>query len=429
MKLSTELVADFHKLGIDLSASFSSGADSGGFNSGGPTTTGSGGIQPGQEQVAPGEVRVDAELKQIDPAKIIGLHGVDVQAMDALAAAIKKDGYLSDHPIMTVDTPLGFLVLDGHHRGHAAQSLKLKSIPAWVVDWTAFTNLLMLRFGNALPKRARSLDKYIYTGGKPYDQRTLSNGHEKSKWGTRSQWAHPKASMSAERFTSLCTCSVMVDEAVEFCGKQYVPDQAKAYVIATMVTSLPVFTKTRRAWTAATIANSAPSAEDQLLDREHMLKFYAELRSGSNRDDVIGHIVAWDFPSKKKAIELAAGGEGVPFKVLLCLYRKVEGVEEMLPKIARGVFFLSQECEYDREEAAFYDTVDKKFYRYGDCSAEMKAILKSNTVEDWNGHPMLFCPGGEDGVVIFSGCAMTRWPLDATAKTESLAASEEKHEM
>ena len=425
MKLSTELVAEFRKLGVDLSGAVSSGADSGGFNSGGPTTTGSGGIRPGQEQVAPGEVRVNAELKQIDPAKIIGLHGVDVQAMDALAAAIKKDGYLSDHPILTVDTDLGFLTLDGHHRGHAAQSLKLKSIPALVVKWTDFANLLMLRFGNALPKRARALDKYIYTpDGKPYDQRTLSNGHEKSRWGTPSNWA---GTVSAERITCLCSLSV-VDNSVEFCGKEYVPDQAKAYVVATMVTSLPVFTKTRRAWTAAVIANSAVSAENQLLDREHSLKFYSELR-GTTKDDVVGTIVAWDFPSKKKAVELAAGGDGVPFKVLLCLFRKVEGVEDMLPKIARGVFALSQECEYDRAESAFYDVTDKKFYRYGDCSAEMQAILKRNTVDEWNGHPMLFCPGGEDGTVIFSGCALTRWPLDVTARTESLAASEEKHEM
>ena len=421
MSLSTEHVAEFRKWGVDLSA----GADSGCFNSGGPTTTGKGGIEPGQEQVAPGEVRVDAELKQIDPATIIGLHGVDVKAMDALAAAIKKDGYLSDHPILTVDTPLGFLTLDGHHRGHAAQSLKLKSIPALVVKWTDFTNLLLLRFGNALPKKARSLDKYIYMpDGKPYGQRTLSNGHEKSKWGTPSNWA---GTVSAEKFTCLCSLSV-VESSVEFCGKQYTPDQAKAYIIATMVTSFPVYTKTRRAWMAAVIANSASSANDQVVDREHNLKFYAAMR-GSTKDDVVGHIVDRDFPSKRKAVELAAGGEGVPLKVLICVSRKIEGVEQMLPDIVLGKFKLSQECEYDREESAFYDETDKKFYRYGDCSDEMKAILKRNTVDNWNGHPMLFCPGGEDGEVLFSGCALTRWPLDTTAQIESLAASEERNEM
>ena len=395
----------------------------GGFNSGGPTTTGNGGIQPGQEQVAPGEVRIDAQKKMIDPANLIGLHGVDVKAMNELAEAITEKGYLSEHPILVVDTPLGLLLLDGHHRGHAAQSLKLKSIPALVVNWVDFTNLLMLRFGNALPKKARCLDKYIYIDGKPYENRSMSNGHDKSNWGTPSQWAHPKASVSSERFTCLCTCSV-VDKAVEFCGKQYVPDQAKAYVVATMLTSLPTYTKTRRAWTAATIANSASSAQNQLLDREHTLRFYNSMR-GTTRDDVVGTIVEYDFPDKKKAMELAAEGKGVPFRVLLSLFRKVQGIEQMIDEIPSNNWRLSQECEYDREESAFYDMTDKKFFKYAECNDEMKSILKRNTVDNWNGHPMLFCPGGEDGAVLFSGCAMTRWPLDVTAKTESMAASEE----
>ena len=115
-------------------------------------------------------------------------------------------------------------------------------------------------------------------------------------------------------------------------------------------------------------------------------------------------------------------------QVLLSLFRKVEGIENMLADIPRGIWKLSQECEFDREASAFYDIEDKKFYTYADCSNEMKAILKRNTVDNWNGHPMLFCPGGEDGEVLFSGCAMTRWPLDVTAKTESLAASEEPNE-
>jgi hypothetical protein len=234
--------------------------------------------------------------------------------------------------------------------------------------------------------------------------------------------------MTRERaFVESIKCSA-VEREVEFCGERYVPDQAKAFVIATMVTSLPNFTKTRRAWTAATIANSAETAKHQLLDREHNLRFYSALR-GTTKDDVVGTIVGIEFPSKKKAMEVAADGTGVPFKVLLCLYRKVSGVEEMLPDIASGQFRLSQECEYDREDAAFYDLTDKKFHRYGDCSAEMQAILKRNTVEDWNGHPMVFCPGGNDGMVLFSGCAMTRWPLDTTAQIESLAASEERNEM
>lgn len=234
------------------------------------------------------------------------------------------------------------------------------------------------------------------------------------------------AQQSKERahFTCLCTCSV-VEKSVEFCGKTYVPDQGKAYVVATMLTTLPAFTKTRRAWTAATVANSAVSAQNQLLDREHNLKFYAAMR-GTTRDDVVGTIVDFDFPAKKKAVELAAKGQGVPFQVLLSLFRKVEGVEQMVADIPKGVWKLSQECEYDREESAFYDCEDQKFYPYAEASAEMQAILKRNTVEDWNGHKMLFCPGGEDGVVLFSGCAMTHWPLDVTAKTESLAASEEK---
>jgi hypothetical protein len=225
-----------------------------------------------------------------------------------------------------------------------------------------------------------------------------------------------------EHFTESVSCS-LVEREIAFCGEVYRPDQAKAFVAATMLTSLPVFTKTRRAWTAATIANSAVSAKHQLVDREHNLLFYSEQR-GSTKDEVIGANVNYDYPDKKTAMELAASGQGVPLKVLVCLFRKVSGVEEMLDDIPDRIS-LSQECEFDREESAFYDVDDKRFYPWKECSDEMKAILKRNTVDDWQGHKMLFCPGGEDGEVIFSGCAMTRWPLDVTAKTESLAAAED----
>ena len=434
----SELLSELNGIAPEFSSFWSAALSSeftdveGDLDSKGPVTSGRGGIEPGQEQVAPGEVRVDLEQKEVSPENVIGLHGVDVKFMNELESKIIKDGFLKEHPPLYVDTPLGHLVLDGHHRSFVAKKLKLKTIPALVAPWAKFLSLLLMRFGNALPKKARYLDKYLYADGKPYDKRAVGNGHsksgsgsgaDKSTWGSPSAWARPASNASSERFTCLCICSV-VEKSIEFCGKTYVPDQAKAYVVATMLTSLPAYTKTRRAWTAATIANSATSAQDQIVDREHRLKFYEALR-GATSDDLVGHIVDWDFPAKKKAIELAADGDGVPFKVLLCLGRKVQGVEDMLQEIPRGVWKLSQECEYLRETSAFYDTVDKKFFPYADCSAEMKAILKSKTVEDWKGHPMLFCPGGENGEVLFSGCAMTRWPLDVTAQTESLAASEE----
>jgi hypothetical protein len=388
-----------------------------------------------------GDIKIEAVLKKIDPAKMIGIHATDEEQVKSLTGTVTKDGFSEACPVLVVDTPLGFLTLDGHHRGEVARDLKLKTIPALVITWQAFSNLLMLRFKNVLPRKMKELDKYIYVDGKPYDLRssngaasgasigstgstgassTASTGSTGTSTGTASTGSQ---STSSERFTCLCTCSV-VDKAVEFCGKRYIPDQAKAYVIATMLTSLPVYTKTRRAWTAATIANSACSAQNQLIDREHNLKFYAALR-GATKDDVVGSIVDYDFPGKKEAIELAADGKGVPFQILLVLFRKVEGVEKMVSDIPTGTWKLSQECEFDREESAFYDVDDKKFYKYAECSDEMKTILTRNTVQSWNGHQMLFCPGGEDGVVLFSGCAMTRWPLDVTAKTESLAASEE----
>jgi hypothetical protein len=213
----------------------------------------------------------------------------------------------------------------------------------------------------------------------------------------------------------------VVDRRIEFGGQVYRPNSSLAFLDVKMCHSLPILNSKKRGWTAATLANSFETAQNQLVDFEHRLAFYAQ--ASDEQDRIIGTIAAVEYPDKKKAIALSEKGEAVPIRALLAMYRKAQNVDKTLKEIASDIKWrVSMECEYAIDEAALWD--GKKFHPYGKASDEMKALVHPSGVDRYDGKEISLILGGEDGNVLFSGIALTLHPADKSAEIESMAASE-----
>jgi hypothetical protein len=144
------------------------------------------GILPGTEE-KPGDVRVDTKLQKINPADLISQHGVDVNFKSELVDSMKDTGFDPAHPILVADTKLGYILLDGHHRGNAAGKAGIKSIPANVVSNEDYISLLHAKFGGARPSSLSDLDPYIYVNGKPYSEIRDANDHDNKSVAIQAQ--------------------------------------------------------------------------------------------------------------------------------------------------------------------------------------------------------------------------------------------------
>ena len=135
------------------------------------------GILPNTEE-KPGDVRVNTKPQKIKPADLISQHGVDAEFKGELVADMKANGYHAAHPILVADTGLGYIILDGHHRGNASAKAGLKSIPANVVSHNDYMDLLHSKFAGVRPASLSDLDPYIFVNGKPYTEIRDANDHD-----------------------------------------------------------------------------------------------------------------------------------------------------------------------------------------------------------------------------------------------------------
>ena len=212
-----------------------------------------------------------------------------------------------------------------------------------------------------------------------------------------------------------CASAVEVKEEITFGGRKWKPTGKLAYVKASMVHSLPAVNSKRRAFTAETLANSFKTIVNNLVNFDHRLKFY-----GAKTDEVCGAVAAvelnpFETANKKKAVSL---------DILFALSRKMLGVDDALDELAssKNRWCVSGEWEYLSEAIALWD--GEKAVSYEDASEEMLSLIKPGTVEDFNGKPMALLCGGLDGEVLFTGCALTKYPADKNARIIQTAASE-----
>ena len=212
----------------------------------------------------------------------------------------------------------------------------------------------------------------------------------------------------------------VVEESIEFAGQTYKPTRTLGYVACTMFSTFPNANKKGRAITAATTANSFESAQWNLVDLEHWLTAHSK---HIHQDRILGFIMGVEFPEKAKAVALAAKGESVPLKGLLCLYKKAKGVPEILEQIKEDSTEWKTSFEFMRDPAgdAFWNA--GKFTPRSDAPEEMQVCVKADCVEDYKGNPLTLILAGEDGEGYFTGHALTRTPADPTATLHSFVAN------
>ncbi|OHB80538.1 MAG: hypothetical protein A2W31_06790 [Planctomycetes bacterium RBG_16_64_10] len=226
-----------------------------------------------------------------------------------------------------------------------------------------------------------------------------------------------------------CRASV-VEKSVGFAGKIWKPSRKLAFVVAEFCHSLPFSNSKGRCFTAATLANSAPTAVLHGFNFNHMLEFYE-----ASRDQYCGAIAAVECAAKADAIALEKAGKSAAMRVLFAMWRKAAGVEEALEEIASESgktasdaaapkWKTSMECEWPMIESALYDGTN--FTSWADASEEMRACVTPDEVKDFKGTKLLLAMGGMDGMVNFTGGGLTKYPADTNAGIEQVAASDKR---
>jgi len=200
-------------------------------------------------------------------------------------------------------------------------------------------------------------------------------------------------------------------------GVELIPNNTTAYLIATMLHSLPASNKRNRAFSYKTLLNSYKSIPNQRANVEHQMAYL----DTSITDKQIGHIVAVDIEILKNTV--AVPEKPVAVKVAIAMYKTNEDATKILNDIAtkKDTWSVSMECLYDEKNVSLY--WNGQFYPITSATEDMKACIASNRVDNYNGKPMYFCPGGEDGEISFSGIALTKSPADKNAKIISLLSS------
>lgn len=226
-----------------------------------------------------------------------------------------------------------------------------------------------------------------------------------------------------------CRASV-VEKSVAFAGKIWKPSRKLAFVVAEFCHSLPFSNSKGRCFTAATLANSAPTAILHGFNFNHELEFYE-----APRDQYCGAIAAVECAPKADAIALEKAGKSAAMRVLFAMWRKAHGVEQALEEIASESgkagadtaaprWKTSMECEWPMIESALYDGTN--FTAWEDATDEMRACVTPDEVKDYKGTKLLLAMGGVDGMVNFTGGGLTKYPADPRAKIEQVAASDKR---
>ena len=212
----------------------------------------------------------------------------------------------------------------------------------------------------------------------------------------------------------------VVTEKIRFNGRDYEPDMHRAYIVTEVCHSLPSVNLKKRAFSVQTLLNSYASMRHQLGDFGHRLVYY-----GAERDEIGGAVVDVEFPSKKDALAAAAKGEAVPVRLLAVVWKKAEGVADMLTEIAKNEvkWCTSMECAYNLAASALWD--GEKYLPWPELSEEMQSLVEAGTVRAMDGKEYALAMGGEDGEVKFGGFGFTPIPADPDADILEAAASVE----
>jgi hypothetical protein len=228
--------------------------------------------------------------------------------------------------------------------------------------------------------------------------------------------------------------AAVLESEIEFAGKTWKPDQARAYIVATLCHSFPTRNSNGHGITAATLANSVSDAVNRHFDFEHQLAYYSNMFSkqakGSDvkiKDRICGCIAAVEFPSKEDAVAAAEKGEKVPFKILVALWRHAEGVDAALAEMIKDpdAWLTSMEWEFNKPDSAFAfqdDDGNTKIVAWDAAPEKYRTSVKAGVVAN---EALTLLTGGVDGKVLITGGAFVRVPADKGATVDRVAASDQ----
>ena len=241
--------------------------------------------------------------------------------------------------------------------------------------------------------------------------------------------------MERVRASFECARAKVLESEIDFAGRKWKPDQARAYVVATLCHSFPARNANGHGITAATLANSVSDAVNRHFDFEHQLKYYSDMfakdKSKANevKDRICGCIAAVEFPSKADATAAAEKGEKVPFKILVALWRHAEGVDAALADMikdedANPTWRTSMEWEFNKVDSAFaFKDEDgaTKIVAWDAAPEGYRTSVRGGVVSD---DAITLLTGGVDGKVLITGGALVKVPADKDATVDRLAAND-----
>lgn len=195
-----------------------------------------------------------------------------------------------------------------------------------------------------------------------------------------------------------------------------------AYVPTRMCHSLPTINRRGRCFFPQVIHRSAPSANDQLVDLDHILK-----RNQYGQDKVIGHIKAIRFdpeglwnPSLQLANTPVIPSKAIPLYALMALFRRTEDGNDIVQQCLknRRKWKSSMECVADLPDCGFL--YEGQYIDFANAEPEMIQCVEKMRVRPYKGKKLSLCLGGMDRTVDFCGVGITPSPADGDCEVMGL---------
>jgi len=223
-------------------------------------------------------------------------------------------------------------------------------------------------------------------------------------------------------------------------GNIQLPDtEHVAFIPTRMCHSLPNINKRGRCFFPSVMKRSAPTAQDSLVNLEHILK-----RNKQSEDKVIGHVRAISFDPEsiwdgKVFEEVASTGvaiagspsnqrllipsKAIPLYALMAIQLRTEAGKDIVEQLSSGKrrWKTSMECVAYPTKCGFL--YENQFIHVANADAEMLECVEKNNVKPYKGKKLSLCLGGIDDTVDFCGIGCTTSPADTDSDVLGLFAN------
>ena len=259
--------------------------------------------------------------------------------------------------------------------------------------------------------------------------------------------------MNDQRLTARVFGSVALNSAaLELNGQTFVPDSTKAYAAFTLARGFPVVTAYGTCVHPGTVANCFQSMTHQLVDYDHQMKAYGTDKKPIRDDNIIGTVVAVDFPKKpyggwKLGLDKA---QSPAINGVMVIHKKAAKVQTVLGEHLTGKhkWTVSMEMEYGLVGSGFVvsnradgtkaqqDLMDDQTpQELSDLGLGYVAVesapedlvncfdlKKRSIVSAWQKLPVALMQGGLNGEVHFGGVGIVRYGAEREAEIQEILA-------